>query len=179
MLYFTLYFSYLLSWKNGKLMNILSCDSLGSETQQHRGKVRLYPKDPGFRSGQDSSYGSADDTICGDTLLQSPWSHPGNGISSQWSVLLTSCRMPSWHILCMLNGQYHPRFAGFISSFYRLSNAFLALIALQFQHQNVLQGIRFVGNSVFLFSLWWNVKPVQCVMSRQWLGVFINFLPKL
>lgn len=49
--------------------NILSCYSVGSKTQQHRGKVRLYSEDPGFRSGQDSSYGSADDTICGDALL--------------------------------------------------------------------------------------------------------------
>lgn len=140
--------------------NILSCYSLGSKTQQHCGKVRLYSEDPGFRSGQDSSYGSADDTICGDALLQSPWSHPGNGISSQWSVLLTGNRMPSWHILCMLNYQYHPRVAGFNSRFYRplwcfpCTNSFL-----------VSAGIQFVGNSFFfVLSL---IKCEACLVCDE------------
>lgn len=57
--------------------------SLGSQTKQYSGEVRLHLENPGLRSGQDCRHQLHDDPLCGDKILQSPRGHPGNGVQRE------------------------------------------------------------------------------------------------
>ena len=57
--------------------------SLGSQTKQYSGEVRLHPEDPGLWFGQDRRHQLHDDPLCGDQILQSPRGDPGHGIQRE------------------------------------------------------------------------------------------------